>query len=281
MEATGSGSACVVGYWPTSHAMSPGESAFLSNLPMIEELIRFTARRHRCRGEEADEFASLARLKLIADDYAVLRKFTGRSTLRTYLNTVLRRSFLDYRVQRLGKWRPSARAKRLGRVAERLEVLLNREKRSFDEACQILRVNEGATESESELAGIAARLPARRLRRTESQSVLEEIAVPAEVAEGFAHADDKQRHCERVHGILRDGLDRLTSQERLILRLRFLEGMAPRQITRAVGLKPPSLYRRTGQVLDRLRRHFQSEGLQAAEVSDALQRGSFDLEAAI
>ena len=52
--------------------MSP-EQIFLAELPRIERVIGATCRRHRLRAEEAEEFASTVRLKLIADDYAVLR----------------------------------------------------------------------------------------------------------------------------------------------------------------------------------------------------------------
>jgi RNA polymerase sigma factor for flagellar operon FliA len=42
-------------------------------------------------GVEADDFASHPKLKLIEDDYAILRKFQGRSSLRTYLTVVIER----------------------------------------------------------------------------------------------------------------------------------------------------------------------------------------------
>jgi RNA polymerase sigma factor (sigma-70 family) len=265
---------------PMSNWVSAGQEAFLANLPLIDEVIRITARRYQCRREEAEEFTSLAMLKLISDDYAVLRKFAGRSSLRTYLHSVVRHLFLDFRARHRGKWRPSARARRLGEVAVRLEMLLQREKRSFDEACQILRVNECATESESELARIAAYLPTRRLRWVESGGPFQEPAVPTEVADRFAHAGDRRQQ-QRVQNVLQDGLRRLTPEERLLLRLRFLEGMKPQQIARALGLKAPSLYRRIEQSLDRLRRRLRREGLQAGEVSDALEAQGFDLTAAL
>ena len=71
-------------------------------------------------------------LKLIDDDYQILRGFRERSSLRTYLSTVVERLFLDYRIRQWGKWRPSAQARRAGALAVRLEALLHRDGVPFE-----------------------------------------------------------------------------------------------------------------------------------------------------
>ena len=48
------------------------------------------------------------------DDYSILRKFKGRSSLRTDLITVVTHLYQDWRNGRWGKWRPSEDAKRRG-----------------------------------------------------------------------------------------------------------------------------------------------------------------------
>jgi RNA polymerase sigma factor for flagellar operon FliA len=68
-----------------------GEALFVSQLAVIERVISFVSSRHHMPGVEADDFASHAKLKLIEDDYAILRKFQGRSSLRTYLTVVIER----------------------------------------------------------------------------------------------------------------------------------------------------------------------------------------------
>jgi len=45
---------------------------------------------------------------------ALLAKFEGRSSLRTFLTVVIQRLFLDHRISAWGKWRPSAEARRGG-----------------------------------------------------------------------------------------------------------------------------------------------------------------------
>jgi RNA polymerase sigma factor for flagellar operon FliA len=110
------------------------EELFLSALPDVEAAVGFIARRNRLSAAEAEEFAAEARLALIDRDYRILAAFQGRSRLKTYLVTVLQRVFLDLQRRRLGKWRPSAEAVRLGPTAERLERLLYRDGRTLGEA---------------------------------------------------------------------------------------------------------------------------------------------------
>ena len=115
---------------------------FQRELPLIDGVIRFVVRRHRLPASEADEFVAHARLRLIEHDYQILRRFGGRSSLRTYLATVIERLLLDYRIREWGKWRPSAEARRAGPVAVRLDQLLNRDGLPFHQAAEILLVSE-------------------------------------------------------------------------------------------------------------------------------------------
>ena len=56
-------------------------------------IVSFIGRRRRLAAHELEEFAAHVNLKLIEDDYAVFRKFEGRSSLRTYLTVVVQRCF--------------------------------------------------------------------------------------------------------------------------------------------------------------------------------------------
>ena len=91
-------------------------------------------------------------VKLIDDDCAVLRKFKRDAKLSTYLNVVVQRAFADFRIQKWGKWRMSASARQLGRVAQWLELFLYRDGRSFDEAVETLRAHHEVELSVVELS---------------------------------------------------------------------------------------------------------------------------------
>ena len=156
------------------------EQRFLAHLEQVERIIAFVARRRRLDAGEVDEFASVVRLKLIENDYEVLRRFEGRSSLKTYLTVVIQRFYLDYRVSTWGKWRPSAGARRLGPTAVLLERLTARDGMSFPEAVQAARTNHGVPENDRELFDIGAQLPQRTRRQFVDDGTLEStLAAPA------------------------------------------------------------------------------------------------------
>src|SRR4029453_1116188 len=84
---------------------------------------------------EGEGFASAVKLKLIANDYQVLRAFQGRSSLGAYLAAVVQRAWLAPPNQPWGKGGPSAAARRMAPLAVRLDTLLHRDGLTLDEAC--------------------------------------------------------------------------------------------------------------------------------------------------
>lgn len=69
---------------------------FRSNVPLIERLSRFVCRDARLSPADVDDFVSYVMLKLIDNDYAVLRKFEGRCQMSSYVIVVVRRAFSDF-----------------------------------------------------------------------------------------------------------------------------------------------------------------------------------------
>src|SRR4030095_15510318 len=101
---------------------------FLTHLPAIDGIARAAARRRRLTPDEADEFRSTVRLRLLEEDYAVIREFRGSSSFKTFLTVVIARQCLDFRASAWGRWRASSRARRLGDTAVALQHLMIRER---------------------------------------------------------------------------------------------------------------------------------------------------------
>ena len=57
----------------------------LANLDRIHELVQFLARRYRMAPDEVEELEAYVRLRLIDNDFQILRTFEGRSAIGTYL----------------------------------------------------------------------------------------------------------------------------------------------------------------------------------------------------
>ncbi len=189
---------------------------FLDHLDLVDQIVRTTGRRRHLAPHEQDDLSSFVHLSLIENDYAILRKFQGRSSYWTYLAAVIERLSLDFCIELWGRWRPSTMAERLGPEAVLLERLVTRDGHPLEEALELARTNHAVTQSHAELRAIWAQLPARA-RPTE---VAEEAAadVPAEES-AEADVDDAGRKAdvERLERALASALAQCSDQERVLI----------------------------------------------------------------
>lgn len=247
---------------------SPRE-LFDAEWPAIERVLAWVARRHALDPDEAADFSAHATLKLMEDDYAILRKFRGGSRLSTYLTTVLHRLFLDYRIERWGKWRPSAQARRAGLTGVRLDRLISCEGFTAAEAVEILRSNDRVPESAAELLELARSLPVRAARRA-----LPEESLRDREAEGATDQrcleGERRRALRSLCRALRGAVEALPAEDRLALRLRFEEGMSIAEIAGSLHLPAKPLYRRLARRLSELRTGLLAAGFDRGEVERAL-----------
>jgi len=218
--------------------------------PLVEEVVRFVARRHRLTPDDATELGSLVRYKLVEDDYHVLRSFQNRSSMKTYLTTVVSRVWLDWQVTRRGKWRPSVAAKRLGDTAVRLEQLLVRDRLTFTEACETLRLNVGVRASSTQLERLRESL---RFRARPVMCSLEEVDQSQCVAIQPSPASDTPRIGPASRRALHQAMARLPVTERRLLTLRFVKGWTVSRIARHLGLDQKATYRQFNRIYRTLR----------------------------
>jgi RNA polymerase sigma factor (sigma-70 family) len=252
------------------------ESLFLGALPHIDWAVRHVARRYRLNAAEEEDFGSETKLALIDNDYAILTRFEGRSSLRAYLLTVVQRRFLDRRRKTWGTWRPSPAAQRLGPRAQRLEVLLYRERLPLPEAIATLRAQDGDA-SEGELMDLAQRLPARVSRRVESLDEPQRPEPPArDERDPLASLHDSEVH-ERCQAALQRAVQAMSPDDRVVLRLCFEDGLKVADIARVRGLDQKKLYRRLEALVRALRRAVEEQGLTWADVGAWIERGQCHL----
>lgn len=235
---------------------------FLAHLDTVDRIVASLCRRHSLVGDDAADFDSWVKLKLIEDDYAVLRKFRGESSLATYLTVVIAMLFRDYRVQCWGRWRPSAAARQRGPLAIRLETLVYRDGHRLGQAAEILRTAGETDLSDRELAGVLAAVPARvRLRPVAAGFELAaDVAAPgcADDAVIDREAEERRRATDQA---LAAALERLPPEERILLRMRFWEGMSVADIARGLGLPQKPLYHRMHRALADLRELLEESGV--------------------
>lgn len=238
----------------------------------------FACRRYRLGPDDAEELGSVVRLRLIENDYAILRAYGGRCSFATYISIVVQRMALDYRIHAWGKWHASAEAKRLGALAIDLETLLHRDGRALDEALPILRMrHEGVTREV--LESIAARLPRRGPRRREV--AIDDAAFVADgrpaAAEEPLLAGERRTRAQQLSAIMSVVIAEMPDEDRLILQLRFEGGMTIAQIASALQIEQKLLYRRVERRLRDLRSKLEERGVAPDDAMDLVGRSDTDL----
>jgi RNA polymerase sigma factor for flagellar operon FliA len=239
----------------------------LENHAAIERVIDSIARRNSLYGDVAGDFRSWAWSRLLDNDYAIIKKFQGRSRFTTYLTAVVANLFRDFRIQHLGRWRASIAAKRMGDLAVRLEALLYRDGYSLNQAQEVLRSSGLGHVTSRELSAIAARLPKRVVKAPRTTDEIDGVA-------GEIHADDELWQSERsgdwatIQTALARALESLPAEDRLIIRLRFWEGWTIADVARALDLEQKPLYRRIQRGLDQLRKQLERDGVNQFAIAE-------------
>jgi RNA polymerase sigma factor for flagellar operon FliA len=250
---------------------------YLEHQEPIERALAAVCGRHRLPAADREEFSSACRLHFLDDDARVLRSFEGRSSIQTFLFAVATRFFLDWRNALWGKWRPSAEARRLGSTAVALEVLLVRDGLSLDEACETLRSRGGFAGSRASLEAMAARFPVRHARRpVPLDAVADSLETRAGAPDARLTADAAARDAADVARVLGRLLGELPGEDRLLVRLRFEEGVTVAEMSRVLGLNQKRLYRRLERLLADLKQRLLNHGVTPDIVQTVLAEQSLD-----
>lgn len=244
----------------------------LDNLPLIDQVTRSVCRRRGLSSDETEEVVAVIRLRLIEDDYAILRNYQARSSLATYIAVIVRRWLADDSVRRRGKWHESADAHRLGPLAVELERLLHRDHHSIEEALPRLRRLEPAV-TRDHAERLAELLPSRApLPRSVPIEEASFLTVPHHDVE-----PDHERVAENLAKEVRLAIEPLSLQDRLILRFVFSDGMTLSDVARALQLPQKPLYRKLNRILHELRSKLEAAGIRSTDVNDIIvEEGTLD-----
>lgn len=250
----------------------PDPASFLDeHFPWIRRVAASLCRKHGVEGDDAKDFLSYTIERLVENDYAVLRKFRGESSITTYLTVVISMHFQDWLISRWGRWRPSAAAKREGPVAVKLEMLVCRDGHTLEQAARILRDRGVTTATDRELAFLLSRLPVRSGTRPRQVGPEPLEATPAaETADQGVRETEADAERRDVLAALTRVLDALPPEDRIIVQMRFWESSSVADIARVRGLDQKPLYRRQDRILKTLREALEKAGISREQVLELL-----------
>lgn len=216
------------------------------------ELAEGLCRRKGLAGAEMEDFISWMKIRLITNDYRILRQFRGDSCLRTFLSVVVANLMRDYMDKIWGKWRSSAAAERMGPLAQALEVAVHRDGLSLREAAGRVRAKGFPELTDRQAAEILAALPVRARPHFEGIEALERVP-------GAARADRDVLAKERASKVraaldaVDAALNEIPHQDRTIIEMRYREGLTVAEVARRLGLEQKPLYRRIERIRTALR----------------------------
>jgi RNA polymerase sigma factor for flagellar operon FliA len=258
--------------------MTP-EETFLEHLGDIERLCAFICRQsHVTTADEVAEFTQEVTVRLVEDNYSIIRKFEGRSTFRTYLHTVILRLHHQYRIEKWGKWRPSAEARRLGDKAITLERLINRDGLTYAEAVQTLTTPKDSPFTIAELEAFHLRLPIHNPRpMIVSDGDTPETMSPDADASDLIAARERERTARDTCAALDRALITLAPGDRLILQMRYWEELKVPEIARRLQRDQKKIYKQIDKLRAVLRTALVDAGIDQSDVDMLLDGGDQDI----
>jgi RNA polymerase sigma factor (sigma-70 family) len=263
---------------PAGDPATRGRRLLETHLDLIQRKLQHLSRYSGLPDIEAEEFRPWALFKLVDDDYRILGRWEGRSSFPTFLTVVLVNLLRDYRIYIWGKWRPSAEARRRGPASMLLERLVVRDGLTVDAAVERLRTEHGLSPAPGDVERLAAALPWRQ-RRKAGEEVLLYIPVDGEVE---ARIEERELACtaDRLRKLLAPLLESLPTEERLLLRLSFFEGLSIASIAPILGRPQKELYKVRERCLRQIQRSLSEAGMSPEQVRELIGRlqGSLGLE---
>lgn len=211
---------------------------FNDNIETIYSTINFFCRNKQIIGEDKKDFSSQILIKVIDNDYKVLRSYNKKSKLTTYLLTVISNYYIDLKRKEIKRWRPSKKSKNKGPIAVKLDELINKKNYTLEEAHDTLTINHNYNVTLDELSKIASEFKnsTRQIRKVSDTHLTTLTDNNPHTEEAIIKTEDQKT----VNDMIRVSVkirENLPGEAKLILKMRFFDDYSISQIGRMLNIK--------------------------------------------
>ncbi|MEA2562552.1 MAG: hypothetical protein QOH06_4056 [Acidobacteriota bacterium] len=243
------------------------EELYHQSLEALPPILRGLGREKRVSPEELEDLRSDIQVKLLEDDYRVLRQWDSRSSLKGYLGTVVYNIWHDWVRSEKGKVVVSAAAKRLGPPAPLLEKLLGQDGLTFEEAYQLIEPRFPGL-SRSEAKEIVAQIYPRRGRIFENEDVVRWLPDLRPTSDKRLERREKLIKKRKALALLHRILSDLPEEDRDLLVRAHAKGVKFSCIARSLGIDQRALYRRNERLITKVRTILEKAGIRWEDLSE-------------
>jgi len=247
--------------------------ALLSSQEVLQK-IDDVCRRRFLEENEAMECHNFVIDGLMASDYRRLRSFKGKSSLKTYLYTLVNALATDFLRSKYGRRRIPVAVQRMGHLAEKIYRLICWQKFSFGEAYDIAVMEE---RYEGDMMAFAAKFesvrnapcpenPAFVSPENRSGETIHEMPTsePDPLERLMAHLDSELRI--KAGRVIHKITETLSETEQLLVKLVYGSGLPVTGAARTVGMEQPAARKCLKKILNLYREALLAEGIREVSV---------------
>lgn len=241
----------------------------LHSLELVHKLVRCLCHRQGISPDEREELEGEVRVKLMENDYRVLRQCDDPARLPSYLGLVVISTWHDRLRKLKGRAkRPSSRARVLGPAAIELEKHLGRGE-TVDVAYERLK-HDFPELGCKDFEDLAEKVKPRPGRRMEGDETLAVLASPEPGGDQRLERREGQARKRRALALMAKHLAELPEEDRRLLVRACAGGVKVSRIARSLGLEQKPLYRRIDKRLSDLRHKLEEAGICWKDLRDVL-----------
>ncbi len=247
------------------------ENTFETHFAAINSIIGRICYGQKLQSSDFEDIQSYVYERLIEKDYRILREYQSAGHSQSYLLLAIKNIHRDYGRLNLGRWHSSVKAGELGEMGILLEKLLYRRHYSFDEACEIIltisRNQQKTPPSRKKLEAMAVQLKKkpRETIITPGDEVLSILARSKETAADDALQIDELKPKKETFDRITENLKKeLTNEDRLILKMKFEDGLPISKIARVLTKKRYYIDQRLKDILHAFKDGIVSQGVDKA-----------------